>query len=66
METIGTINDIILVTLSIGVICTVVLWRHERKAFMKQKTYNVLSTISFLFNMTGGLLCLFMLSIQFR
>lgn len=56
------IPNIIIVSLTIGVICTYVLWLHDRKPFMERETYKTLSIISFIFNITGSMLCFFMLS----
>ncbi|GEO05498.1 hypothetical protein AAE02nite_31620 [Adhaeribacter aerolatus] len=53
---------IIIVSLTIGLLCTYVLSRNERQEFMERETYKTLSIISFLFNMTGSILCMFMLS----
>jgi hypothetical protein len=53
---------IIVVSLTIGLLCTYLLSRNERKEFMERETYKTLSIISFLFNMTGSILCMFMLA----
>jgi len=59
----AAINSIILISLAIGVICTYLLSLHDRKPFMKRDIYKTLSIISFIFNVTGSLLCIFMLTI---
>ena len=56
------IPGIIIVSLTIGVICTFLLWLHDRKPYMERETYKTLSAISFIFNVTGSALCFFMLS----
>lgn len=57
------IPNIIMVSLTVGVICTFLLTLNDRKEFMNRQTYKTLSIISFAFNMTGSLLCMFMLSV---
>ncbi|MBC3538953.1 hypothetical protein ACFSC6_10445 [Rufibacter sediminis] len=53
-----TVNTIIFLSLTIGVICTFLLWLHDRKPYLGQETYKAISVISFIFNITGSFLCL--------
>jgi hypothetical protein len=58
-----TIPYIIIASLTIGIICTFLLTLNDRKEFMERETYKTLCIISFAFNMTGSVLCVFMLSL---
>ena len=57
----GALADITFVSLAIGLICTYILFLNDRRAFMKRETYKTLSAISFIFNMSGFVLCMFAL-----
>jgi len=56
------IPNIALASLTIGVICTYLLWLHDKKPYMASETYKTLSAISFIFNLTGSFLCMYLLS----
>jgi len=56
------IPGIIIVSLTIGVICTFLLWLHDRKPYMESETYKTLSAISFKFNVTGSVLFFYVIS----
>jgi len=58
----NTLPIIILVSLTIGVLCTYLLWRHDRQPYLERETYQALSVISFIFNLTGSFLCMYLLS----
>jgi len=56
-----TILLLIVISLGIGVSCTILLYLHEKRPYMEQKYYNYLSVVSFIFNMTGSFLCIYTL-----
>ncbi len=58
----GALADITFVCIAIGVICTFILSLNDRRAFMERETYKALSAVSFIFNMSGFVLCMFALA----